>query len=145
MANQDEPKRDEAEQDGGNEEKPIPAGKNRLEWTIFGASLLLVGALFSFLTFEAISSTALPPRLEVSLGEPVKAGESVLVPVTVENRGDTTAASVEVEVKRRNSDETSHFSLPYVPRDGHRKGWVVFDGPLDKRDLKADIVGYEES
>jgi uncharacterized protein (TIGR02588 family) len=154
MASKDEPMKGnehDGEQKGseqkssGQKDNDTPVGKNLLEWTIFGASLLLVGALLSFLGFQAIANDALPPRLEVSLGVPVKAGESVLVPVTVKNQGDTTAAGVEIEVKRRNSDETSHFSLPYVPRDGHRKGWAVFEAPLDKRDLKAAVVGYEES
>jgi uncharacterized protein (TIGR02588 family) len=120
-------------------------GKNALEWTIFGLSVLLVGGMLAYLALEAISGVALPPRLEISLGVPVKAGEHVLVPVTVKNKGEATAAGVEIEVKRRKSEETAHFSFPYLPREGQRNGWVVFDAPLDKRDLKASILGYEES
>jgi uncharacterized protein (TIGR02588 family) len=128
-----------------DQKEPRQHGKNALEWTIFGLSVLLVGSVLVFLGHEAISGVALPPRLEVSLGEPVEAGEQMLVPVIVKNKGEATAAGVEVEVERRKSDETAHFSFPYLPREGQRKGWVVFDSPLDKRDLKASVLGYEES
>ncbi|RYG60845.1 hypothetical protein EON80_24365 [bacterium] len=127
------------------EDSNLVHGKNALEWVVFGASLLLVGSVLAFLTSQAISSSALPPRLEISLGQPINAGERVLVPVTVKNLGDITASGVEVEVKRQKTDETSNFSLPYVPREGHRKGWVEFDAPLKKEELKAGILGYEES
>lgn len=125
-------------------EKPGSGGKNALEWAVFALSLLLVGAVLGFLGFDALSGRPTPPRLEISLGEPMKAGNRVLVPVNVENRGRTTAGGVEIEVKRRNSDETGHFSLPHLPRGGQRSGWVSFAAPLQKSDLDAQVLGYEE-
>lgn len=119
-------------------------GKNALEWGVFALSLTLVTAVFGWLIYESFATRSAPPRLEISLGEPVKAGKRVLVPVKVENRGDATAAGVEIEVTRQGSEETASFSFPHLPRSGAREGWVAFDAPLQKRELSAKILGYEE-
>jgi uncharacterized protein (TIGR02588 family) len=124
-------------------EKPVQTGKNALEWAVFALSLLLVGAVLSFLGYDALSGRQTPPRIEISLGEPMKAANRVLVPIRVENRGRTTAGGVEIEVTRRGSDETSHFSLSHLPRGGTRHGWVSFEAPLRKSDLDAQVLGYE--
>lgn len=129
-------------QETAEEEKKT--GKNALEWTVFGLSFLLLTSVFGYLIYQSFHYGAAPPRLEVSLGQPVKAGTRILVPVKVENRGQVTAASVEIEVERRGGKETAHFSLPHLPRGGEREGWVAFDAPLRKEELRAKIVGYEE-
>jgi uncharacterized protein (TIGR02588 family) len=133
--------KDGQEKDGQEKEK---RGKNALEWTIFGLSSLLVLGVLVFLGLEVVHGAKTPPRLEITLGEPVKAGDRMLVPVAVENRGDSTAASVNVEVSRRKSDEKAGFSFSHLPRGGRRQGWVAFDAPLQKADLEAQILGYEE-
>ncbi|MBW3636319.1 MAG: hypothetical protein KY445_07625 [Armatimonadetes bacterium] len=119
-------------------------GKNALEWTVFALSLILIIGVLGFLGFEAISGAPTPPRLEVSLGEPLKVGKQMLVPVGVENRGATTAQGVEIEVSRRGRDQTATFSLPHVPRGGQRQGWVVFEAPLQKSELESRVLGYQE-
>lgn len=127
------------------QDKPTAqTGKNALEWTIFGLSLAGLTAVFGWLILSALEHGAAPPRLEISLGQPVKAGARVLVPVKVENRGETTAAGVEIEVERRGGKETAAFSFPHLPRGGARQGWVAFDGPLRREELSAKVVGYEE-
>ena len=126
------------------ETKNSKVGKNALEWTVFSLSLLLVTATFGWLVSQALRQNATPPRLEISLGAPLRAGKRVLVPVKVENRGDATAAGVEVEVERKGSEETAGFSFSHLPRGGSREGWVAFDAPLDKKELSAKIIGYEE-
>lgn len=129
--------------------KDAPAtGKNALEWTVFGLSLLLVTATFGWLVYQALHLGTAPPRLEISLGAPVKAGTQMLVPVKVENRGDSTAAGVEIEVERRSgksgAKETASFSFAHLPRSSQREGWVAFEAPLHQDELSAKIVGYEE-
>lgn len=119
-------------------------GKNALEWTVFALSLILIVGVLGFLGFEALSGASTPPRLQISLGEPLKAGKQMLIPVRVENRGATTAAGVEIEVSRRGRDEKAAFVLPHVPRGGQRDGWVAFDAPLNKAELEARITGYQE-
>lgn len=129
--------------DNQSEEAP-QGGKNALEWTVFALSLVLVLGVLGFLSYEAISGANTPPRLEISLGEPVKAGKQWLIPVRIENRGATTATSVEIEVSRRGRDEKAGFSLDHVPRGGARQGWVSFDAPLQKSELEARVLGYQE-
>ncbi len=119
-------------------------GKNALEWTVFALSLVLFVGVLGFLGFQALSGAPTPPRLEISLGEPLKAGKQMLIPVRVENRGTTTAQGVEIEVSRRGRDQTAAFSLPHVPRGGERQGWVVFDAPLQRSELEARVLGYQE-
>jgi uncharacterized protein (TIGR02588 family) len=125
-------------------DEPVKRGKNALEWTVFALSLALVMGVLGFLGYEAFSSAPTPPRLEISLGEPLKAGKRMLVPVRVENRGSTTAITVDIEVSRRGRDEKAGFSVAHVPRKTTRNGWVAFDAPLQKNELEARILGYQQ-
>lgn len=130
------------EQNSTEQTSKSPA-KNALEWSVFALSLTLILATLGFLGLQSKQLTGSPPRLEVTLGEPVRAGENVLIPVKVENRGATTAESVEVEV--RHGAQTSQFSLGFVPRRGERSGWVSFRAPVRKSALKTRVLGYEQS
>ena len=118
-------------------------GKNALEWAVFGLSSVLVLGFLGWLLFQTLNQNGSPPRLEISLGAPVVKGQRVMVPVKVENRGDETAESVEIEVARAGEKEVANFSFPHVPRHGEREGYVEFDAPLEKSDLEAKILGFE--
>ena len=122
--------------------KEKPTGKNALEWSVFAIGLLLLLGTLGFLGREARQSTDSPPRLEAKLGEPVRAGDNVLVPVEVRNVGATTAENVEIEVEH--GAQKGSFSLAFVPRRGERSGWVSFQSPVQTAKLQARVVCYEE-
>lgn len=136
-------KDDEQEKEGNS--KP---GKNALEWTVFAFSLVLVLSVLGFLGWQASKQKQTAPRLEIAVSSPQKAGENWLFPIEVQNRGTTTALSVEVEVEWKKTGETATFSFSELPREGRRRGFVVFavkNGQIpEKDDLEAKILGYEE-
>lgn len=124
-----------------------PPQKNWLEWTIFGFSLLLILATAGTLVQQEFSLEDNPPDPHIGLGTPESHDGYFAVPVTVTNRGDSTAASVQVEVVLRTPDgesETGQFDLPYLPRRSTREGWVTFRHDPAKGKMEPRILGYEK-
>ena len=124
-----------------SKERP-PAGKNPLEWSVFGFSALLVIAVVAVLTGEAIRWKDSPPRLRVELGQPERQEGFWCLPVKVRNDGEGLAADVEIEVKA--GGETAGFTIDFVPRGTEREGRVSFPESIDPRDAVVSIRGYQE-
>lgn len=119
--------------------------KNRLEWAVFGGSLLLVGAAMSLLAYQAWVGGTSSPQLDVVLGEPTLHGDAFAVPLSVKNRGDETAENVQIEITLEiagESEITSSLMLPYVPRHAMREGFVVFQKDPRLGQLRVRLVGY---
>jgi uncharacterized protein (TIGR02588 family) len=122
-----------------------PAGKNALEWTVFGVSILLVGAIMVILGLDALRWKEGPPRLEIVMGE-ARAGDGQLViPVQVTNRGQTVAINVNVEVTDLSSAQRKGaiVAFDFVPRGATREGRAIFPPEQDPAKLEARISGYE--
>lgn len=131
-------------QAGEESQKPSgPESKNWLEWLIFGVSTILVLATIAYLGYRTLTLDHKMPNLKAAVGEPIRHGEGIQVPVTVYNAGDETAESVEVEVTASGGDSGS-FTLAFVPREAKRKGWVIFEKPYRKGQLRAAVKGFEQ-
>lgn len=121
-------------------------GKNALEWTVFALSSLIITSVISFLVWQIFTKTDGPPRLEIALSEPQKAGENWLFPVDVKNKGATTALDVQVEVAWKTGGEKASLSFTHLPREGQRRGYVVFSAKNGENprtsELSAKILGY---
>lgn len=115
--------------------------KNWLEWLVFGLSLLLVLATVGYLVREALTTERTPPEVVVRLGEPRAGGGGYQVPVAASNRGGQAAEQVQVSVTLEvaGSSHESVLSIPFLPRESTREGWVTF--PTDPRAGKLSVSG----
>lgn len=116
-------------------------GKNAVEWSVFALSCVLVTLVLGYLTFLTLTNQSSTPQLRATLGQPIERDGQIWIPVKVENRGMITANNVEIEVEH--GDKSAGFTLPHVPRQGEREGWVGFDPPLQRDTLKARVSGYQ--
>lgn len=126
--------------------KKAKVEKNWLEWIVFGVSLALVAAVLGYLAYDGATAGDAPPAVEVRTGEPVRRGESFVVPVTVTNRGDRTAEGVRVEVLLEGgaAPERGEFTVPFLPRGARREAWVTFNTDPAAGRLAPHVLGYEE-
>lgn len=117
-----------------------------LEWGVFGVSLALVSAVVLYLVYAAAVSSPTPPRLAVEVGDVEPAPHGFAVTVTVENHGDTTAASVLVEVRAGEASdaERAEVMIAFVPRGSSRRAWVSLQRRPTPGQIRARVLGYEE-
>lgn len=121
--------------------------KNWLEWIVFAFSLALLLGTIGVLILEAVSSGDRPPDPYPTLG-PAEAHDGYFaIPVTVENRGDTTAENVHVAVELKlpgGESERGEFDLPYLPRRAKRHAYVTFRHDPAQGKLEPMILGYQK-
>ncbi len=121
--------------------------KNWLEWAVFGVGLILVLVVLGYLFYSGLSMGNEPPNIEVRLGTPQQKQFNYVVPVTVVNHGDETAASLRVEVVMRSNGEEQargELDIPFLPRHATREGWVTFEQDPRASQLKARVLGYQK-
>lgn len=121
--------------------------RNRLEWLVFALSLVLLLSVAAYLGRSAWLAGHELPQLELSAGNALRCPTGFMVEVTVRNRGDQTAESVEVEgtlKPPRGDGENSSFTLEAVPRRTQESGWMVFrtDPGLSPQGLQLRVVGF---
>ncbi len=122
--------------------------KNWLEWVVFTVGLALVAGVLGYLVYDGLTMGDAPPDIEVRLGTPEQRGASFIVPVSVTNRGDTTAEGVAIEVVQQRGDgqegERGEFEVAFLPRRATREGWVTFKTDPRRTPLTARVLGYEK-
>ena len=87
--------------------------------------LAVILAVIGILSRAVVVETR-PPDLIVQAESVRRGAGGWVLDVTVVNRGDLTAADVEVEGV--NGDETANATLDYVPGHGHKAAALVFTG-----------------
>jgi uncharacterized protein (TIGR02588 family) len=119
--------------------------KNRLEWAVFFASLVIIGAVIGTLVVFEVSRPDTPPDLQVRTSAVRQSGNGYAVGVLVDNRGGRAAASVHVEVVLGDGSggERSELTLPYVPHGSTRSGEVMFTHAPRPGVMRARVLGYE--
>lgn len=120
--------------------------KNWLEWTVFAISAVLVLATIAYLVVDGATLGDEPPRLSVTLGEPVARDDQFFVPVTVENTGDETAENVHVVVELRDGEtilDEGEFDMAFIPRKSSGSGWVILAEDPAQGDLAGRATGFE--
>jgi uncharacterized protein (TIGR02588 family) len=120
--------------------------KNRMEWSVFLASALIVLATLGYLGVSAIRGGKSPADLRVLVGTPGKHADVHRVPIVVRNLGESTAESVRIEVVLRRGEEEverAELDLAFVPRKSEREGWVTFRSNPRCCAIVARAVGYE--
>ena len=120
--------------------------KNRLEWSVFIASAIIVLGSLAYLAVSAIRGDKTPPDLRVLVGTPGKHADVYRVPILVRNIGESTAESVRIEVVLRRGEEEverAELDLAFVPRKSEREGWVTFHSDPRCCAIVTRAVGYE--
>ena len=119
---------------------PKPQWKHpRLEWAM--AALGLVLTLAALVIILKSAGATEPPDLSVRMVEVRPMGTGWVAEVEVANRGDATAASVEVEGGQ--APDVASATLDYAPGHGRERLSLVFDarpGP----DTPFRIRGWSE-
>ena len=103
--------------------------KNPVEWSVFIVSALLVAACVAMLIAGSMRTGEGPPEIVVTTGVPVKVADGFGMPVLIRNLGEETAGELQVEIALESAGkelESASLSVPFVPRDSQREGWVVF-------------------
>jgi uncharacterized protein (TIGR02588 family) len=112
-----------------------------LEWTTAGLGLLIVMAAFGLVGVQALDQRDRPPDLRLSAGEARRTGAGWILEVEASNRGDETAADVQIE--GRLGAETATVDLDYVPAHGEAMASLRFDrDPGDE--VKLVVLGWAE-
>ncbi len=134
--------------------KPAPKAEPKalsptslLEWAAAGLGLVLTLGVLGYELREAITDGDGAPRLTV-VREPTEAtAGGFVVPLTVRNASDATAAEVEVRaVLERDGQvvEERRTSFTYVPGRGEASGGVVFQTDPATARLRLEPEGYQD-
>lgn len=122
--------------------------KNRLEWSVFGVSLLLLFGLLAYLVTGVFKNGPGTPDLKLSYRFDPSPGNQNRYQVIVENVGDETAEDVIIEAslgRPGNEPEKSELQVVFAPKKSVRKGWVVFSGQRGTSDtLRLRIMSYKK-
>lgn len=121
--------------------------KNPLEWSVFAAALLIVGACIALLISGVVRTGGDPADLVVSTGEAKRVTAGFRVPVRVRNTGDATAADVHVELaleKDGQEIERAELTFAFLPPRSDRQGFVLFRRDPTCCELVTGPVGFEK-
>jgi uncharacterized protein (TIGR02588 family) len=123
----------------------MKTGKNWVEWTVFGVSLIIILAALALLVIDARRGDGQGPRVRIEAGLAVPQPPFFRVPVRVYNDGHQSAEEVRIEVTLRSGSreiERGDFTLSFLPRRSHREGSVLFKNDPRGLDIEARPVGF---
>lgn len=94
-------------------------GRSGAEWTTLAVSILIVLALVGLVSYQHFAGGTEPPLIEVEpqTGEMRQDGDAYYLPVTVTNKGDITAESIEIELSLDSGDgemEAISFTVEFL-------------------------------
>lgn len=118
-----------------------------LEWAVGGLSSALVIAMVGFVIYDAVSGSSGPPDITVTAEQVKAAGGGFRVEFRAVNRGDTTAAHLEIEGQLKRGEETigtSEVTLDYLPPHSERRGGLFFEQDPRQYQLHLQAKGYSE-
>lgn len=117
------------------------------EWTAAAIGLTLTAAVVGYSLWEGVSGEGGAPALVLEAGEPAAAGGGFVMPVTLRNESETTAASVWiVGVLERDGRpvETRRAVFDYAPGKGEVRGGLVFQNDPAAHVLRLAVEGFQE-
>ena len=122
--------------------KPAPLA----QWIAAALGLLLTLAVLGYSLWEGLTQQPRPPQLSITAAAPVPGPGGFIVPLTVSNASDETAASVEVRGRIEQSGavvEERRAAFAYVPGRGEARGGLVFAQDPRSGRLVMSVEGYE--
>lgn len=129
---------------GGQERQSKP---HSFEWVVGGLSGILVAAMIGFILYDAISGSTRRPDITVVVGQVAATGGGFRVGFRALNRGDVTAAHIDIEGQLRRGEhtlETSKVTLDYLPPHSERTGGLFFRNDPGQYRLQLGAKGYSE-
>lgn len=121
--------------------------KNLLEWIVFAVSLLMVLGILGYLVYQVAIHEEGSPDLAINYVHDPAPHAPHRYFLRINNEGQETAEEVQVEmVLERDGEEleTAALTLPYLPKQSAREGWVIFSKDPNEADtLYARVVGYK--
>jgi len=115
-------------------------GVTRLQWACALAGLVVTLAAAGVLALSAFSSPA-PATLHITSETVRRSTQGWVVDVLVSNRGDLTAAAVDIEGQV--GDQRASTSLDYVPGRGETRASLVFSGE-ERPEPTLRVLGWSE-
>ncbi|OZC03827.1 hypothetical protein [Rubricoccus marinus] len=123
------PSSDASSDASGDEDSGKTQRTNWLEWSVFALGVLITAGVVGYLGYQMIWGSDEPAELKVTLQEPKTVGETVFIPLEVENMGDRVAEEAVIEVCA-GEEACSMVTFTFIPKGSARTGTVGLDGPL---------------
>ena len=117
------------------------------EWVAAAVSTVMVLLVIGYIASKALTDGGSPPAVEVRPDSVLRAGGMWIVPFSAENRGDRTAADVQVRGELREGDrtvESSDAAVDYVPGQAVRRGGLFFHADPRAYRLELRALGYQD-
>lgn len=127
---------------GPARDRSHPSRTPLAEWIVGGLGLLGVVAMLAVLLLEIAVGERAPPALSISTGQATPSPTGWVLPVTVRNTGDRTAAGVEVEGAL--GEQTATATLDYVPAQGSAEAGLIFAADPRGQAVRLRVSGYAE-
>jgi uncharacterized protein (TIGR02588 family) len=120
-----------------------PGSRSAAEWVTFAISTLVVAAVVGLVAWQAVGADA-PPQLEATSGATRQSGSRFHLPVTVTNRGDQTAADVQVTASFTDGGETveGQQEIDFLSGGESHELVFVFDSDPRRGEVEVRITGY---
>jgi len=121
--------------------------KNLLEWMVFALSLLMVLGILGYLVYQVAVYEEGSPDLAITYVQDPAEHAPHRYLLRIKNDGQETAEEVKVEMVLQRAGEElerAELSLPYLPKQSAREGWVIFtQDPAVADTLYARVVSYK--
>lgn len=134
--------------EAGRKEEAKEFQKNKLEWTVFGISTLLLLCLVAYLCYETFTHKPSPPDLEVSYSKESSKHNPFAYKILLENHGEETAEDVMIEASLLKNDtaiDRSELQIAFSPKRSKREGWINFSvNPAEADSLHVKVMSYKK-
>lgn len=124
----------------------LPRPRSRPEWAVFGASLLVIGAIIAVLGWSAAGSSGDTARFEAVIEETQERAGSFHVQISVKNVGDETASDVSVYAEVGEGAAATRVQQTVDQLFGGERQQLTFVFPEDPRErtLHIGVEAYQE-
>ncbi len=123
--------------------------KNRLEWSVFAISSILLCGLIAYLCYETFTHKPSAPDLQVTYAKDSTAHNPYSYRIYLENHGGETAEDVMIEASLLNNDsvmERSELQIAFSPKRSKREGWINFSiNPATADSIQVRVLSYKKS
>ena len=126
---------------------PRQADIPRAEWLAAAVGVLLLLGSIGVVVRQAVVSRGSPPVLELRASQATKAGSYWLVRVDAANRGERTAAGLEITGTLRFGGsvvEESRATIDYLPPRSRRSAGLYFTKDPRTASLELRPTGYQD-
>jgi uncharacterized protein (TIGR02588 family) len=122
--------------------------KNKLEWTVFAFSSLLLLCLMAYLCYQTFTHSPSAPDLQVTYAKDTASNNLFGYRIYLDNHGGETAEDVMIAVSLLKSDtivESSTLQIAFSPKRSKREGWISFTANPEKADsIQVKVMSYKK-